>query len=177
MVRAAYTGLVVMQFDSNWRIGVHMPIDWNDKESLISAHFCVGEALYLPEWKTYHVPSATERAEIVAMAAKMELIRTFLGDKAINVNCWIRPVCANIPGSIFNGKNYNFIVRGAPGSMHIVGGAVDFTVSGVTCDEVRWLLQDKLADFNIRMEKKPNAGWIHADIKAVPAGGTRYFLP
>lgn len=152
-----------------------MAIDWTDLKAQISPHFTVHDATYLPTWGVHHGPSDVEKDNILKTAEKLELIREYLGDHPVNVNCWIRPMMANCPGTRFDGKNYNLMVGGAVGSAHIRGLACDFTVSTITCNEVRAQLESKLEEFNIRMEKKLNASWIHVDL--FPANPNRYFIP
>lgn len=152
------------------------PIDWNDKKAKISPNFTVHEALWLPSWGVYHTPNDQEKENILKMAAKMEQVREFLGDKSININCWIRPLSVNCDNKRYWGKNYNRMVGGAEASAHINGNAVDFTVSSITCDEVRHLLQDQLELLNLRMEKKPGSLWVHVGNDWEPRK-TRYFIP
>lgn len=150
------------------------PVDWTDPKCKISEYFTVKDATYLPSWKVFHQPSDEEKANILKSAQKMDQIREFLG-QPINVNCWIRPYATNCTG-FWSGKNYNLFVGGAPQSYHPKGLAVDFTVSRVTCDEVRSHLLDKLKEFQIRMEDR-QGNWIHIDLGDVGVSGKRFFKP
>lgn len=153
-----------------------MSINWNDPKSKISKYFTVKEALYLPSWDVMHIPSEAEKANIIRTAEKMDLIREYL-DKPVNVNVWIRPAQVNCPTNLrYHGKNYNAAIGGAPKSAHVEGLAVDFRVSTITAMDVRFLLKDKLEDFNIRMEDH-NGNWTHIDLREVPKGGKRFFKP
>lgn len=143
-------------------------------EDQASKYFKWKELLYLPTWSAYHVPSEIQISNLTQLAQKMDQIRDFL-EHPINVLCAIRPQCADIPGNSFAGKNYNKLVGGAPGSAHLLGLAMDFTVSSIVCDEVRMLLEDQLEILQIRMEKKPNSSWIHCDL--YPPKPNRYFKP
>jgi Peptidase M15 len=147
-------------------------------EDNITPNFKWKEALYLPTWGIYHTPRAEEIQNIINTANVMEKIRSFLDDKAINVHAWIRPTSVNCSTSTFNGKNYNLIVHGAQFSMHIPGCAVDFSVSTMTCDDVKYHLLSKLEEFNIRLENNgAGATWVHVDTKEVLPGQNRFFKP
>lgn len=153
-------------------------LDWSNPESQISAHFTVHDATYLPSWGVYHTPSDQEKENILALAAKLELVRAYLGNNDVNVNCWIRPTIVVCENPRYNGKNYNQLIGGAQNSAHISGMACDFTVSRITCDDARFLLEDQLDILQMRMEKKPGSSWVHLDIRqpAYP-DGRRYFTP
>lgn len=155
-----------------------MVIDWENKNSNITPHFRVHEALWLPSWRIYHIPSAEEKAEIEKTAAAMEKIRVFL-DNAVVVHCWIRPLSVNAPGTEYHEKNYNAHVGSrATRSPHIFGRAVDFHVSGhqgpEQCALIRRQLLPKLEQWEIRMEDISGA-WIHIDTN--PVGNLRFFKP
>lgn len=156
-------------------------IVWTDPKAKISEHFTVKDALYLPSWQIFHTPSEEEKKNILAMAEKMELIREFLGGKPIHVNCWTRPEKVNSPKSFHHGQSYNRYVRGAPGSAHKEGKAVDFVVSKMTCDDVRECLRFKLEEFKLRCEDMPGSGWVHCDIREPAILGakqrSRFFRP
>lgn len=166
------------------------PIDWNDTTQKISRYFSVGDALYLPSWKVYHVPTSDEKFNILRTAAKLDLIRDFLG-KSIKVHCWLRPLKVDChPG--FKGQlsqvkpdtvakhqalkdlNYNAYVGGAPKSSHTLGIAIDFSCS-LPCDKVRELLLPKLEFWNARMEDLEGSSWVHIDY--APVKSTRFFKP
>lgn len=151
-----------------------MSINWSDPSCKITDHFTVHDACYLPSWGVLHSPSTSEIDNLLKIFQKMEQIRSFLGDKAINVHCAIRPIL-NAPGNSHNGECYNDFVEGASQSAHKIGLAVDFDVVGLSCDEVRAKLMCKLAEFNIRMENKPLSNWVHCD--NAPPKPNRYFVP
>lgn len=139
-----------------------------------SPHFSWASLLLLPQWGVYHDPSEEERANLIKLANKMEEVREFF-DHPINVLCAIRPTHVQAAGTQWQGKNYNLLVQGAAQSAHIVGLAMDFTVSTVSCDEARFHLIEELERLCIRMEKKAGAGWVHVDLlKPHP---NRYFVP
>lgn len=150
-------------------------IDWSDEKALISKHFTVKEALWLPSWKVMHIPSEEEKANILKQAAKMDLIRDFLG-APINVHCWLRPVL-NCPDSSYHGQDYNAFIGGARNSSHKIGLATDYDASGMDCDTVREQLEPKLDEWEMRMEKKPGSKWVHNDSATLAEGGNRYFIP
>ena len=128
-------------------------------------NFTWQEALWLHNWNISYHPNQVEMNEIVATAAKMELIRAFLGSRPITVVSWIRP------------PQYNAQVGGAPNSAHIYGKAVDFHVDGMLPNDVRAALLPQLDLWQIRMEDLPNSSWTHIDIADVGPSGNRYFNP
>ncbi len=150
-------------------------IDWKDPKAKISKFFTVREALWLPSWEILHVPSEEEKKQILLVAEKMDLIREELSNPII-VHCWIRPKCANAPGSKWDRRNYNAFVGGSPGSAHIEGKAVDFHVARMTCGEVRQILQSRLNDLKIRMENI-EGNWVHVDIRDPLPRRSRFFKP
>lgn len=150
-----------------------MPVNLDEKAS---KYFTWKELLWLPSFLCYHIPNEQEIANLTILAQKMDQIRDYL-ENPIHVNCAIRPICVNAPGTGGNTRNYNSFISGAINSAHIPGLACDFTVSRLTCDDVRHLLESKLEDFQIRMEKKPNSTWVHIDLRQPAPGGSRYFKP
>lgn len=151
-------------------------IDWNNPKELISPHFTVHDCTYLPSWQVSHKPSLDEKINILKLAEKLELVREYLG-RPININVWIRPISVNCENPHYDGKNYNLLIGGAPSSAHIPGMAADLSVSSMNCEEARHLLESKLEEFKLRMEKKPGSNWIHLDIKEPLKGKSRYFVP
>lgn len=151
-------------------------INWTDPKQKISKFFTVKEALYLPSWECYHIPSEQEKASILKTAEKMDVIREYLGN-AIIVHCWIRPKIVNQPKSKYHARNYNAAVGGAPGSAHADGLAVDFHVAKMVCSEVRHILLPKLAEFQIRMEDINSEGWVHIDLRPPALKKSRFFKP
>lgn len=161
-----------------------MSIDWNDPDAHVTPHFTVREALLLPRWDALHSPTYTEKANIQVMAGRMEDVRALL-DMPVHVHCWIRPAHANLKHPAnderhrqHDGEDYNALVRGRDGSMHIVGGAVDFHVGDYTtsarCRTVRSIILPHLERLGLRMEDY-DGPWLHLDMKRVRAGGKRYF--
>jgi len=149
-------------------------IDWTNPHAKVSKYFTVGETLWLPTWQEYHMPSKSEKKNILKFAQTMDIIREFLG-RPISVHVWTRPVVANIPGSKNNGKDYNALINGAPKSSHRFGRACDWHAIGMTCDAVRTKLKPKLKEFKIRMEDKQGSNWTHIDNKRVIF--KRFFKP
>lgn len=148
-------------------------INWNDPKSMVSKHFSVGEATWLPSWGVHHIPSDSERFEIIKLAVIMDGIREFLG-KPINIHVWIRPISVNAPGTIHHGQNYNALVGGAARSAHVLGRGVDWDC-GESCDITRSRLVPELAARGIRVENKPGSDWIHVD--NMEPHPNRYFIP
>jgi hypothetical protein len=148
-------------------------IDWTDPKCMVSKYFTVRECLWLPSWQVMHIPSESEKANILKQAAKMDLIREFLG-VPITVHCWIRPILNN-PASVHDKEDYNALVKGARNSEHKVGLATDYDAHGLNCDDVRTKLEPKLEEWGIRMERMPGGKWIHND--CAPVVVYRYFNP
>lgn len=168
-------------------------IDWSNPKAKISKFFTVHDAVYLPSWESYHRPSEEEKARIVFVAKKMDAIREFL-NQPIAVHVWCRPAKASIPGSKWDGRNYNRYVYETfvwkhlseerrqqmkePNSAHVTGEGVDWSVVGKrdakSCAEIRKLLVPKLEEFGIRMEDNAGA-WIHIDVR--PVVNRRFFKP
>jgi len=122
-------------------------IDWKNPQDKISKYFNVHDAIWLPSWQTYHLPTEEEQKNILEMAKKMDTVREFL-NLPVNVHCWIRP------------EKYNKEIGGAPGSAHILGKAVDWDC-GKNCDDVRQALLIKIPFWKLRMEDAPKTNWVH----------------
>lgn len=133
-------------------------------------HFTWAEALWLPSWKCYHIPSEEEKDNLIKVFQKMELIRNYL-DSPINIHVAIRPILNN-PTSNYHGQDYNILVSGAPNSAHKIGAAVDWHPIKMSCDEAKAKLISQLKDFDIRLEKDTTS-WIHIDI--LQPNPNRYF--
>jgi len=153
-------------------------VDWSNPKNNISKYFTVHEALWLPSWRTYHIPSEEEKKEIIKLAHKMDIIRERIG-MPIFVHVWIRPTYVNQPGHSRHGQNYNlFIGSTATHSAHISGKAIDFHVNSKSgpdgCKEMRDKIQPWLEELDVRMENNKGS-WIHIDTK--PVTGKRFFNP
>ncbi len=123
------------------------------------------EALYLPTIHAYHSPSDSEILNIISLCQRLDKVRNFL-NKPINVGCWIRPSFVKDETGNHSGFDYNKAIGGAKASAHIKGLAIDFTVSGLSVDEVMKLLTPKLAEFELSAEdngSKAGRNWIHLD--------------
>ena len=131
----------------------------------ITPNFFYKEALFLFKWQIYVFPQAHILQNIKFTAEKMELIRTYCGNRRIIVRSWFRP------------PRYNFYIGGATKSMHLTALACDFVVDGLKAYEVRELLKPKLEEFKIRMEQLEDLDpWVHIDLKE-PGHSGRYFKP
>lgn len=134
----------------------------------ISKYFTYKDALYLPSWSRPAIESDGLSEEIlnnlVALFAKMDIIRDHFGMPII-VHCSYRPPA------------YNKQIGGAANSPHMQGKAVDWHLSGSTCDAVRKNILDNnlLETLDMRMENLPGSGWVHTDISSVIAN--RFFKP
>jgi uncharacterized protein YcbK (DUF882 family) len=127
-------------------------------EGQITEHFTWHEALWLPQWKRLANESdgLTEeiKQNLIGVFTKMVLIRDLVG-KPINIHCAFRPTA------------YNLLVGGAKSSQHLTGKAVDFSVKGMSCDDVRELLKKHYQEYKIRLEWLPKSLWVHIDIKGI----------
>jgi len=162
-------------------------VNWNDPKSMISKHFTVHEATWLPSWRCHHVPSESEKANLIKMATKADAIRDTVG-LPMTVHVWIRPSRLNCPGfdphtvtckndaqrAALAALDYNAFVGGAGHSGHIPGLALDYDC-GEDCDVTRARLEPKLDSMNIRMERKPGGKWVHNDV--ITPHPNRYFIP
>ena len=143
-------------------MAINANINWADPTCKVSDHFTVKDCCWLPTWGRLHSPSDTEKHNLMNLIQKMEVVRAFLGNRPISVNCCIRPV------------EYNRQIGGAPSSQHIIGCAMDFQVVGMSCNAVRAALAGDLETFGLRMEKLENSPWVHLDTKN---SKPKYFIP
>ncbi len=139
-----------------------MTINWTDPTARVTANFTVKEACWLPTWGKLHNPTKREQEALQQTCALMEKIRTVLG-RPISVHCMIRPT------------EYNKLIGGAKQSPHIKGLACDFSVEGLSCDDVRTWLLPFLDFWKARMEDKPGSNWVHVDL--INTSGQRFFTP
>ncbi len=152
------------------------PLNWTDPNTRLSRFFTVHEALWLPSWQIYHIPSDEEKDSIIEFAKKMDVVRGYYGIP-INIHCWIRPASVNNNESSYHGMNYNIAAHStAKNSPHITGRAVDFhfqNFSGPSgCSEMKARLTPHLDEWGLRMEDNTGA-WIHLD--NFPVGVNRVF--
>lgn len=176
-------------------------IDWANPKSKLSENFSVGEALTLPSWGVMHLPSEAEKVALEGIAKKVTAAINVLEKKLgkqlhVSVHAWMRPDVANIPGSKWDGKDYNryiyetqvwkgltaaeMALKKVPNSPHKTGHAIDFHIVGYEgkagCDKIRELLEPELEALGLRMEKAIGAGgWVHLD--DLPVVNNRYFNP
>jgi hypothetical protein len=145
-------------------------IDWTNPDQKLSKYFTVKEMIYLPTWKRMANESDGLNEQIkenlLKLAQKMDTVREYFG-KPINVHVTYRPL------------EYNKAIGGALHSAHTDGMAMDFDISGMTCDQVREELVSKglLDQWAMRCEKRPGSNWVHLDYRSLLPGGNRYFLP
>lgn len=180
-------------------IVVQNDINWADPKSRITERFGVGEALTLQSWGVMHVPSEDEKAAIVSIAQGVgraaEVLEKIIGRHvSINVHAFIRPEKANIPGSKWDGQDYNRYIyetqvwkdlspeekakKTVPKSPHRTGHAIDFHIVGYEgaekCAQIRQMLIPHLEELGLRMEDL-NGGWVHLD--NLPVVHARFFKP
>jgi len=177
---------------------VQKEIDWADPKCKITPRFSVGEALTLQSWGVMHVPSEDEKKAIIAIAEGVgraaDVLEQIIGRKvSINVHAFMRPEKACIPGSLWDGQDYNRYIyetqvwkdltpeekakKTVPKSPHRTGRAIDFHIVGfegaVKCQQIREMLAPHLEKLGLRMEKI-TGGWIHLDNLPVGPSG-RWF--
>jgi len=131
-------------------------IDWLDPEARIpdrNGNFKVKEAIYLPSWDIYHIPTRTEIDNIIRMARALQNVRNTYGN-SMTITSWLRPTNVDpallesgrlkrAPDATYSGASsrarrdgdqtphpargadYNKWVGGAAGSLHITGLAAD----------------------------------------------------
>lgn len=180
-------------------VHIESEIDWTNPKTRLSANFSVGEALTLPSWGVRHAPSESEKAAIKGIAEKVTkaiaVISAAIGhDAHASVHAWMRPGVANIPGSEWDGKDYNRYIyetqvwkdltpeqkaaKHVPDSPHKTGHAIDFHIVGYEraegCAKIRAILLPHLEELGLRMENL-NGGWVHLD--DLPVGNSRFFTP
>lgn len=148
-------------------------------------HFIWREALWLPEEKrAVSEAELTEelRSNLINTFQWMDKVREWIG-RPITVTIALRTMKYHL--ELYERINIKRRDQGLPelkvpmGSMHLKGRAVDFVVSGMSCDEVkkRLLDENKLEEFKLRLEDNGNgAGWVHLDDRTPGASG-RFFKP
>ena len=134
----------------------------------ISRHFTLTEALYLPQWNREATVSDGLTPEILEsltdLFSRLDTIRDHFASP-ITVHCAFRPLA------------YNTLVKGAKKSAHLRGMACDFSVKGISCDDVRKeiLALGYLDLLDLRMEDLPGSNWVHID--TAPPGPSGRFFP
>lgn len=137
--------------------------------------FAWNDALLIPSWGIYHIPSDEELKNIIELSNRFSPIVKKLG--GIKVSCWIRPTFVNNPEfKEFHGRNYNkFVGSVSLASLHISGRAIDFKpLSGSLTDywnktRELWLGRMEVKEATIKSGSKTSngkeTGWIHIDDK------------
>jgi len=137
----------------------------------MSKYFSNYEAFFLPSWGRLATPedwlSLDVFKSVGVFLTQMDMVREYLKHPII-VHCCYRPPL------------YNKEIGGAEFSAHMCldgSAAMDFHVKDLACDYVRMLLQPKLRKFKLRMEDRPNSGWVHLDNRDPVVGADRFFRP
>lgn len=148
-------------------------------------HFTWKEALWLPDEKrAVNDSELTDeiKTNLIKTFQWMDKVREWIG-KPISVTIALRTMAYHL--ELYRKINEQRKVKGLPeqkipmGSMHLVGRAVDFIISGMSCDEFKTKIRadKKLDEWKLRMEKNGDgAGWIHLDDKE-PGPSGREFNP
>lgn len=131
-------------------------------DELPPSTFTWKEALYLPRWYLYVVPTPEQAFWIMRVAHKLMLVRQYFNSD-IEITSWLRP------------NKYNELIGGAKTSAHTEGKAVDFKITGVSSDAVRSRLKTELDLLQIRVQNhKPGTSWVHLDLRD-PGTSGRFF--
>jgi hypothetical protein len=135
---------------------------YDQLDNNITPNFIWRECLYLPSWGIYVIPPPHIQRNIIDTCRKAEDIRALCGNRSMRVTSMYRP------------QSYNNHIGGAQSSMHMMGKAMDYTVSGVDLGTIRDFLSRRVDELEIRIELQPEgADWIHFDI----GDGPRLFTP
>jgi hypothetical protein len=145
--------------------------DWTNPKSNITPHFTVGEALWLPKFQCYHIPSDEEKDNLLKLFEKLELVRTILNSPLVT-HVAIRPILNN-PNNKFHGQDYNALIGGSLKSGHKDGRAWDGHATLLTIDQAKALLIPELKTLGLRLEKDTTT-WLHLD--TLSPNPNRYFL-
>lgn len=99
-------------------------------------------------------PSPEIVAKLTKTAHRLELVRAFLGNRAVRVS------------SAFRSPECNALVGGSSNSSHCSGEAVDFTVAGMTPREVATKIAASSLEFDQLIlegvsSAKPDGAWVH----------------
>lgn len=120
-----------------------------------SPYFKWSEALYIARMNAYVKPSIPEVANIEKLCSHLDAIRKHF-NQPITITSWLRP------------NEYNKLIGGAAFSHHRTGSAVDFTVLGLTGDQVRAeLKQNPQLTAGLGLE----TGIVHVHIQLMPNAG------
>jgi len=152
--------------------GIPVAIDWNEPTQMLTPHFSVKDAIYLPTWKRLANSDDglddTVKANSIKLMNQMEIVRAHFG-KPINVHVSYRPLA------------YNKAIGGALHSAHSEGLAMDFDIPGMNCDDVRSALTANnnalLEEWKMRCENMLHGNWVHLDLRELAPGGHRFFIP
>lgn len=135
------------------------------KQTLEPSLWTWRDALFQSAWGVYILPTGQQKLNIMLMAHKLMQIKKMYPTNELKIHSW------------FRFRIYNEAIGGAKNSYHCEGKAVDFSIIGVSCAQVRHDLEPFLTKLNIRMERlRTDQDWVHIDI-GEPKSGVRYFLP
>ncbi len=145
-----------------------------DPTNNISSHFTWRDALWLPSWSRMGNETDGLTQQILDtmcfLFQKMDVVRDYFG-MPIHVHVTWRPIA------------YNKQIGGAINSAHIASdlniAACDFDMIGINCDDARnkIISDNKLDDWQMRMEQNPGGNWLHLDTRQPLPGHPRFFKP
>lgn len=129
-----------------------------DKNITLSKYFTWAEALWLPKVSAFALPNQEQISNIINMAQALDKVREFYG-KPINIHSWLRT------------PEYNRIIGGARQSQHMIGAAVDFSITGIAPSKIQDELE-KRKDIWPYIGEKGTPTWVHVDLRT-----GRWFYP
>lgn len=132
-------------------------------------NFTWKEALWFPQWNR----AATE-ADGVDETVLKNLETIFQALQKLRDH-FGKPIKVHVA---YRSPEYNVLIGGAKKSSHTEGKAIDFSIKGLDCDDVRKeILQNNfLESLKLRMEDLPGSNWVHVDCRT-PGPSGRYFKP
>ena len=126
--------------------------------------FTWAQACYQPKWLLHVWPSSDQMKHIQESAQRLQKIKDLFPSKDLVITSWLR--C----------EPYNLMIGGSVNSRHIKGMAVDFYIKGVSIKDVQAVLEPKLNELNICMERGTKT-WVHIDTGSPRQMSGRYFYP
>lgn len=136
-------------------------MDWTNPKDHVTPHFTIADACMLHALNRLATAAdGMDTDKLVILCNKMEEIRALI-NCPINVHC------------MFRSPAYNLQIGAPEHDVHSMSLACDFDCNGhLTIDQVKAILEPKLEELGIRMEKGTTT-WVHIDLH--PVIHQRYF--